>query len=324
MNFIVKKKSFYALCLSLLVAFIVASLPWEVWRGIEYYDRSNYINTIDFSVNNIYIFNFDTLLSKFSNEWLWHKLLAISTETFNLNSSQILFFISFLILFTSCLFLSSRYRFLSILFLMNPLFINFMYSQLRLAFAMSLLFIAFYLFKKNNRLYLILLVATPFIHTSAVIFISVFILAFFLESSKKISPIFKTLLSIGFGAFLGIITGPLMSKILSAMDDRRAEYSDMSSSIVYMSFWLILCLYLILKGLFEKTHKSFSFYLSLMILTLVALQTVVGGYPTRYLVACFPFLIAAMLENKAKEKYIVLLSYCAYTFILWVYWINNG
>lgn len=324
MNLIVKKKSFYTLCLSLLVAFIVASLPWEVWRGIEYYDRSNYINTIDFSVNNIYIFDFDTLLSKFSNEWLWHKLLAISTETFNLNSSQILFFISFLILFTSCLFLSSKYRFLSILFLMNPLFINFMYSQLRLAFAMSLLFIAFYLFKKNNRLYLIFLVATPFIHTSAVIFISVFILAFFLESSKKISPIFKTLLSIGFGAFLGVITGPLMSKILSAMDDRRAEYSDMSSSIVYMSFWLILCLYLILKGLFEKTHKSFSFYLSLMILTLVALQTVVGGYPTRYLVACFPFLIAAMLENKAKEKYIVLLSYCAYTFILWVYWVNNG
>lgn len=165
---------------------------------------------------------------------------------------------------------------------------------------------------------------TPFIHTSAVTFVAMFAAALMFEKTVKIKPIFKTTLSILIGLGIGIATGPLMSTILTAIDDRRSEYTDMSSSIVYMSFWLILFAYFSLKGLFESKHRTFSFYISLMVLALVAVQAVMGGYASRFLVALFPFVIAAMLETKAKEQPIVIISYLAYSFMLWFYWINYG
>lgn len=324
MNLTVEKKALFAIIISSVLSLVLVAIPWESWRGSEYYDRENYINTIDNSLNKIYWFNYDTILSKLSNEWLWHKFLDFSVDTLHLTSAEILFFISVFLIFTSSLFLARRYGYLSVIFLLNPLFINFMYSQLRLAFVMAILFVSYYLYKKNNKLYLPLVLTTPFIHTSAITFVVMFAAALMFEKTVKIKPIFKTTLSILIGLGIGVATGPLMSTILTAIDDRRSEYLDMSSSIVYMSFWLILFAYFSLKGLFESKHRTFSFYISLMVLTLVTVQTVLGGYASRFLVALFPFVVAAMLENQAKEKYIVLLSYCAYTFMLWFYWLNNG
>lgn len=324
MNLTVKKNALFAIIISSILSLVLAAIPWEFWRGSEYYDRENYTNTIDNSLNKIYWFDYDTFLSKLSNEWLWHKFLDFSVDTLHLNSAEILFFISVFLVFTSSLFLARRYGYLSVIFLLNPLFINFMYSQLRLAFVMALLFVSYYLYKKNNKLYLLLVLITPFIHTSAVTFVAMFAAALMFENTVKIKPIFKTTLSILIGLGIGIATGPLMSTILTAIDDRRSEYIDMSSSIVYMSFWLILFAYFSLKGLFESKHRTFSFYISLMVLALVAVQTVMGGYASRFLVALFPFVIAAMLETKAKEQPIVIISYLAYSFMLWFYWINYG
>jgi len=324
MNLTVKKNALFAIIISSVLSLVLAAIPWESWRGSEYYDRENYTNTIDNSLNKIYWFDYDTFLSKLSNEWLWHKFLDFSVDILHLNSAEILFFISVFLVFTSSLFLARRYGYLSVIFLLNPLFINFMYSQLRLAFVMALLFVSYYLYKKNNKLYLLLVLTTPFIHTSAITFVAMFAAALMFEKTVKIKPIFKTTLSILIGFGIGIATGPLMSTILTAIDDRRSEYIDMSSSIVYMSFWLILFAYFSLKGLFESKHRTFSFYISLMVLTLVAVQTVMGGYASRFLVALFPFVIAAMLETKAKEQPIVIISYWAYSFMLWFYWINYG
>lgn len=324
MNLTANKKTLFSIVISSIFALILAFIPWEEWRGVEYYDRTNYINTIDNSLNKIYWFDYNSILSAFSNEWLWHKFLDFSIENLHLTSTEILFFISLFLLFTSCLFLTKRYSYLSVIFLLNPLFINFMYSQLRLAFAMAILFVSYYLYKKNNKLYLALILIAPFIHTSAVTFVAMFMVALTLEKTFKIQPIFKTIISLLIGFGIGIATGPLMSTILSAIGDRRSEYTDMSSSIVYMSFWLILLAYFSLKGLLESKDRTFSFYISLMVLTLVATQTFLGGYPSRFLVALFPFLIAAMLETKAKEQSIVIISYLTYSFILWFYWMNYG
>lgn len=324
MNLTVNKKTLFSIIISSILSLVLAAIPWELWRGSEYYDRENYTNTIDDSLNKIYWFDYDTFLSKLSNEWLWHKFLDFSVDTLHLNSAEILYFISVFLVFTSSLFLARRYGYLSVIFLLNPLFINFMYSQLRLAFVMALLFVSYYLYKKNNKLYLLLVLITPFIHTSAVTFVAMFAAALMFEKTVKIKPIFKTTLSILIGLGIGIATGPLMSTILTAIDDRRSEYTDMSSSIVYMSFWLILFAYFSLKGLFESKHRTFSFYISLMVLALVAVQAVMGGYASRFLVALFPFVIAAMLETKAKEQPIVIISYLAYSFMLWFYWINYG
>jgi len=324
MNLTVKKKTLFSVIISFIFSLLLVVMPWEEWRGTEYYDRVNYINTIDNSLNKIYWFDYDTILSKLSNEWLWHKFLDFSVSILHLSSVEILFFISFFVVFTSCLFIIRRYSYITIIFLLNPLFINFMYSQLRLAFVMAILFVSYYLYKKNNKLYLILVLTTPFIHTSAIMFVAILAAALMFEKTVKIKPIFKTSLSILIGLSIGAATGPLMSKILTVLDDRRSEYTDMSSSIVYMLFWLILFAYFLLKGFFESKHRTFSFYITLMVLTLVAIQTIMGGYASRFLAALFPFLIAGILETKSKEQPIVIISYLAYSFILWFYWINYG
>lgn len=324
MNLTIKQKTFFSVIISCIFSLTLTLIPWEEWRGIEYYDRTNYINTIDNSLNKIYWFDYNTILRALTNEWLWHKFIDFSVESLHLTSVEILFFISLFLLFTSCLFLAKRYSYLSLIFLLNPLFINFMYSQLRLAFTMAILFISYYLYKKNNKFYLVFLLITPFIHTSAVTFILMFMIALALEKTVKIQSKFKTIISLIIGFGIGIATGPLMTTILSAIGDRRSEYADMSSSIVYMSFWLFLWAYFSLKGLLESRNRTFSFYISLMVLTLVGVQTVLGGYPSRFLVALFPFLIAAMLETKAKEQPIVILSYLAYSFLLWFYWMQYG
>lgn len=38
------------------------------------------------------------------------------------------------------------------------------------------------------------------------------------------------------GAFISLLIGPLREALLSAIGDRRAEYHDMSSSLLYSLF----------------------------------------------------------------------------------------
>lgn len=321
MQLVIRKRVLYSALSCLIFAIIVSSISWDSLRGSPYVDRDNYSYYIDYAVNKVYQKDFLTLQSHITGEWLWHKMIDFSVVSLGLNSTEIMIFITFLITLLAALFLASRFHFLSLIFLINPIFINFIYSQLRLAFAMSILFISLYLFNKKNKLYIPLLLTTPFIHTSAIIFIFIFYSSLIIQ--KKISSNrVKSLISVAVGIIAGIVSGPLMSTILSALDDRRSEYGDLNSSFAYLSFWLVLLLYFLVKGFFEKNNKPFDFYLSIAILTLVAVHSIFSGYPTRFLAACFPFLLAAILSNKAKENIFVILFYIAYTVILWVYWLN--
>lgn len=324
MNLVVKKKGFLAFVFSFVFSIFLVSMPWQKWRNSEYFDRTNYIEYIDESLNKIYWFDYNSFLKILTHEWLWHESLDFSTTVLGLTSVEILFFISFLLVFTSSIFLVKRYGYLSLILLLTPVYIDFMYSQLRLAFVIAILFIVYYLFRKRNNLAIPLILTTPFIHTSSVIFVSIFFLALFLEKSEKIHPKFKAALCILTGLGFGLLTGPFLSSVLTTIGDRRAtDYPDMSSSIAYMSFWVIFFVYLVIKGLFENKNRLFSFYLSLTILGIVSIQTILGGYPSRYLVAFFPFLLATMIETKAKEQPIIILCYVGYTAFLWTYWFNN-
>ncbi|MCT8090731.1 EpsG family protein [Acinetobacter sp. C_4_1] len=323
MNFIVKKRGFLALIFSFIFSLFIVLLPWQTLKQSEYTDRTNYIEYINNSINKIYWFDYESILSKLSNEWLWHQILDICTEVLKLNSTEIIFFISFSLVFLSSIFLTKRYNYLSCILLLTPVFVDFMYSQLRLAFVIAILLVVYYLYRRKSLLTFPLIAITPFIHTSALIFISFFIISLFLEKKFLQIPRIKVLFCILLGIGFGILTGPLLSNILSTIGDRRADYKDMSSSVAYMSFWLVLYLYYILKGFFENKNRTFLFYVSLSILSLVTTQTFLGGYPSRYLVAFFPFLLGSMIEIKGKEQSIIFLCYFAYTLLLWTYWINN-
>ncbi|ENU99604.1 MULTISPECIES: EpsG family protein [Acinetobacter] len=316
----VNKKYFLAFSFSILFALFIALVPWTDLRSSPYYDRANYVYFMDEVVNKTHWFDFDGLLTKILNEWGWHKFLSFTTETLGLSSGPIIFFITFLSVFTASMFLSKRYSIASILLLINPLYVDFVASQLRLAFAMSIIFIGYYFYRKKNFIYIPILASTPFIHTSAVLFIFIIGVSLVISNIKSIPAQIKTVISMLVGFIVAAVTGPLMASILTNLEDRRAEYSDMSSPLLYMIFWLVIYLYLLFKGLFEKQDKQFSFYIAISILSIVFLNTIMSGYSSRFLAACFPFVIAALIEIKGKEKSILFLSYIAYTTMLWFFW----
>lgn len=316
----VNRKLTISLVFCTIFALIFALIPWSNLRSTPYYDRANYIYFIDVIPNKLEWFDFDGILVKLMYEWGWHKFLQIMTVDLQLSSTPILFIVTFLTVLTASIFLSKKFYFLSFLLLLNPIFVDFAASQLRLAFAISFLLVAVWLYSRKNLLYIPILCFLPFIHTSSVLFIFIIGVALLLEKSEKIPELLKTIIALMCGAIVSIVTGPLMSTILSRLEDRRAEYADMSSPLVYTSFWLILYLYFLIKGLFEKTHKSFSFYVSISVLTMILLGTIFGGYPLRFVAACFPFIIAALLDNKGKERTIIIAAYTFFTLLLWGFW----
>ncbi|TCB50949.1 hypothetical protein E0H80_06155 [Acinetobacter sp. ANC 4779] len=319
MNFLIQKKSIYIFFLALISTLVLVLIPWEDLRSSAYVDRANYVSYIDYNLNKTLWFDYDTLLSKISFEWGWHKLIFIATEH-GLSSDNIFYIISSLILFFSIILVTSRHNYYSFLFLINPVFIDFCFSQMRLAFTMSLIYLAYLLFKRNNYLYIPILICTPFIHTSAIIFLGIFLIATKLEQWKNLNFLIKNTIAITFGLILAIVTGPLISQILGGLGDRRAEYEDMSSPVLYMSFWVIYFVYLVIKAYTEKIERNNYFYISLIILSMVFFNTFLAGYSSRFLAACFPIIILSMLQLQSKEKNLIILGYIAYTAILWFFW----
>lgn len=325
MNFVVSKKKTLILFYSILISCLIPLIPWNDIRSIPYYDRRVYINYIDNVPNKIHWFDFDGLMTKISFEWLWHKILQFCTEVIGLDAITILYIISFLILFSATLFVCyRRNNYWSAIFIFNPVFVDFIVSQSRLAFTMAIIFLAYFLRSRKNILYIPLLIITPFIHTSSVLFIFMIGTALYLEESKflekHLQNFSKTTIAIIVGLLVGIVTGPLMSIILGSVGDRRAEYDDMSSPITHIAFYLILVPYFLMKGYFEKSQKDFTFYVTIMMLMIVLLNTVFSGYPSRFIAATFPFFICAFLSLKGQENVIMWASYLVYTLILWVFW----
>lgn len=319
MNLLVKKKSVYSLLVALFSTLIIVMIPWENLRNSNYLDKANYIRYIDHNLNKTLWFDFDTLLSKITFEWGWHKLLFIATEN-GLDSAFILYTISAFILFISILLVVIKHKYYSFLFLINPIFIDFCFSQMRLAFTMALIYSAYLLYQRKNFLYIPILIFTPFIHTSAVIFVSVFIIATKLETWQKLNLKLKNTIAILIGLVLAIVTGPMMSQILGKLGDRREEYADMSSPTLYVSFWIVYYVYLVIKAYAERIQRDTYFYVSLIILGMVFFNVFLSGYSLRFLAACFPFIILSMLQLKSKESDFIIIGYIAYTSILWFFW----
>ncbi|HHB1618673.1 TPA: EpsG family protein [Acinetobacter baumannii] len=319
MNFAIKKKSVYSFFLALFATFIIVLVPWDQLRSNEYVDRSNYVSYIDHALNKTLWFDYDTLLSKISFEYGWHELLYVATEN-GLNSSHIFMIVSSLIMFFSIFLVITRTKYYGFLLLINPVFIDFCFSQMRLAFTMSLIYFAYILYQRKNLLYIPILLSTPFFHTSAVIFLGVFLVATKLEQWKRLNFMLKNTIAITAGLVLAIVTGPLMSQILGQLGDRRAEYEDMSSPVLYMSFWVIYFVYLTIKAYTENLERNAFFYVSLIILSMVFFNVFFSGYSSRFLAACFPIIIIALLQLKSKEKQLLLAGYVMYTIMLWYFW----
>ena len=314
----------YAFFYSMIFSFF----PWERISPLdEFIDKSNYIKSLT-SFNggyNSYIFNDLNLLNWFTDELTWSYLLYyISKYSSNYNFSLSL--MSFAIVFVSFLFIINKSAnvnltviFLISIFFINPLYVDFVISQIRSAFALTVFMMTVMLYEKfEKNIFLLLLLIVPTIHTAGVfLVIPYFIYLFIMRGNKN-----NRYLPYAIGLVTGLIMTLGWNLILSYFGDRRAEYSDISSSFIFMSFWILSGFFLMI---FETNKKSSNLlvFLGLFFIGIATINTLLGSYASRFIAISYVFIVYNFLHIKNKNaQMFVILCYLIFATLQWIYWLD--
>lgn len=248
-------------------------------------------------------------------EFTWHKILYFLYEIMGLSSQHIFYLITTMLLWRFSYDVIDRLGVKYLPFLLNPLIVELAYSQLRFALA---IFVFSFVCRGQRSLLLTLIVyiLAITIHTTVIIFmVAQFSARFFQDINKKS---IVCLILIGFS--ISLLIGPFREDILSIAGDRRAQYSDKSSSIEYLSFWIFL---FIANAVQKKQNKNFWIFdtkYSLIILSSIFSSLIFGGYPARFIAACYPYLLSSMKRFEKNTSLLIFIMFAFYNFLLWVLW----
>jgi len=326
MRLIVRKTTLQDFC---AVAFAVAILlvPWqdifESVNGYPFIDRSVYADYFRYQTNVLEYVQFDSFIRYISAEFLWHFTVGALVNDLGVPIDIVFGVISFLVLlvFARIVLVHAGLRWVPLL--LNPLVVDLTFSQLRMALAIAILGIA-YLAKDRSRILALALCATaPFIHTAAVIFIAIHMAvhgARWGTGRLGRGQLFELFGLLAIGALISILVGPLREAVLSSLGDRRADYYDMSSSVAYSIFWVSLLVPFCL-GYRNLLRYDFVRY-TVVILSLVGVNLLHGGYSTRFLAATFPFIIASVAKIRGNVSAPVVSAFIAYAALQWLYWLR--
>lgn len=302
-----------------LFALLYQTPDWpSIFQQVYHYpmiDRAVYENAlIQHNLPVDYILDFEGL-RYFTFEWLWNASLAYLNRDLGLRPDQIFFFITTLVLWRFSFEVSMRVGLIYVPLLLNPLIVDFAFSQLRLAAAIGI--ISF--FWRNQRglaLTIFAYVSCISIHTSVLLFAVMHLSANIFAKPRILNLAILILVGLSISAAIG----PLRGALLGAVGDRRSGYYDMSSSIAYLSFWLLL--WILLLARWRDSMRSIDSRYAIVILSILALNTVTGGYSTRFIAAAFPALLVSMVEWKSKPVSLALIIFIPYSFLQWLYWLR--
>lgn len=306
---------------------VVAAIPWEeiyrVVNGHGFMDKEVYS---DYFLNQTSVLDykeFNGVLSYVSNEFLWHYAIGWLANNTSILIDHVFLAISFITLLIFGLLLAKWQSIYALPLLLNPLVIDFAFSQYRLALAVSILGAAYLLYGRSGIVSFVLVLASLFIHSGTALFILIYAaiwLVQWLSVHFRIgcSAVFTILFATG--GFISLLIGPLREAILSAIGDRRAEYHDMSSSLLYSLFWtaLLIPFYLSRRHLVTLDYARYA----LVIISIIFVNVFHGGYSTRFLAATFPCLVSAILSLRGVMKTLVTVLFIAYAMFQWLYWFH--
>ncbi len=316
----------YIICYSLFFSFF----PWERFsvKG-EYVDKNNYlefITRLSYGYEQ-HRFEYKGLLSWISNELGWSYILLYLVKI-GFDFDLILNVISFFIVFVSFTFLMraiGKYNFITVLLIsalmVNPVYVDFAISQVRSAFALSVFMLLLVCYMKiKNRLLLFSFVLPSIIHTVSVIYFFVYLFYSLFDRYRLKVKLKDKYLAYFLGFFVGVVMVLSWKFILSSIDDRRAEYSNMSSSLSYMSFWLLSGLLLLVLRIKDKASSIFIFF-SFFFLGLIMATSLLGGYASRLLALGFVFYIYLFLNiENSKWRFLILSTCFLFASVQWLYW----
>lgn len=309
-----------AIVLSLLFASVIMIIPWEVIRGKDFYDKTNYFNYALYGVNRLEYVSFDSLFSYIFNEWLWHFIILnvdkYITYTYFFNG------VSIISLFSMSFYLLKRQNIYSLILLVNPLVINLVMSQYRISFAMSVILLAIHI-KKFKKLKFLLVFISTLIHSSVLIFIFIYLAILIAKKLLYRQHKIYLFILVLMGLSISLIMSGYVDVILEAVGDRRSDYEtdSISSSVSYLSFWILNFFMLLLyyfKRPINHPHES----ISIVVLSNITFNVIFGGYSTRVLAVMFPVLMNTNLRIGAYYKILIFIVFVVYTYLQWVYWLN--
>ncbi len=271
-------------------------------------------------------FYFDKFLDYFTSEYSWWFLMKLLEEDqLPVTYETVFQIISTVFLATSALIVYRRGGLLPLIFLANPLVFELAYSQLRSGLAISILYLVYLFLRRSTYIAVALCLFAATIHTTMIIFLAVYVLCLMTDSEGgRLSrwPLgLRVALILGAGVVMGLVIGPLRETLLTLIGDRRAEYLDLSSSPLYLSFWVgLLGLFLID---YRDTFRSIEGRFSLFILSLVTVNVFTGGYSLRFLALAYPFVISTVLMAKPSVKMFAIPAMSIYMIAQWIYYFST-
>lgn len=322
---LVVRKSTLREILTVAFAVAIALVPWqdifEIVHGYPFVDRKVYVDYFLYQTSVLEYVQLDSFIRYISAEFIWHFSVGLLVNDLGVPIDLVFGAISFVVLlvFAKIVVLHAGVRWLPLL--INPLVIDFAFSQLRLALAIAMLGVAFLAKDRARILALILCSVTPFIHTAALIFIAIPVSVYGMRWATGRfcrGQVFELGGLLALGASISMLVGPLREAVLSSVGDRRADYHDMSSSIAYSIFWVSLLVPFFL-GYRSLLRHDFVRY-TMVILSLVAVNLLHGGYSTRFLAATFPFIIASVGNVRGGAALPITLAFIGYATLQWLYW----
>lgn len=323
-------KEYRGLILPVLITGFLSIIPWPeiIYQSFHaiLWDREIYTQKILSGDSLFSYFTYDSLISYFTYEYSWEFLISLIQEN-RLPFDYDMFFqiISSLFIITSSLILYRKGGYLAILLMANPLIFDLAYSQLRSALAISMLNILYLARPKSNLVSLAVCLLATSIHTAMAIFLAIYFLCVATAERggwlSKWSVEMRLVTIVGAGVVVGLLIGPLREVALTLLNDRRAEYGDLASSPLYLSFWIMLF------GLFLLNYREFIQSLegrfSLFILALVAVNLFTSAHTLRFLALAYPYIMATILIARPPVRFFALAIFSVYLVAQWYFYLSG-
>lgn len=305
--------------IALIFALIYQAAGWpelfEATHGSPMTDRAVYERQIIFYDLLVDYTDHFSIIEYFTSEWLWGAGLDYIARDLGIGHE-----ITFTIITTFVLwrFGSEIIRYAGIQYLpllLNPLVVDYAFSQFRIAFAIAVL--SFFWRGQHSRIATITAyVACTSIHTSVIIFAVMHFAANHFHSKDRRALTMLILV----GATIAAMIGPLRDMILSSIGDRRSDYEDMSSSAIYLIFWALMLGFMMYD--WRNTLSTLDGRYSLVILSIVTVNILTGGYSTRFIAAAFPSLLISMANFKSKPFSVLFIIFVPYSIMQWLFWLR--
>lgn len=321
--FAIKKISIDIL-FSLIFSVIFSAVPWpyifQKIYGHPMIDRNVYELQIIFSNLRIDYADYDKIVSYFTYEYIWNYVMRSLYSGAGIPINITFWVISFITIFLFCLTIIRKYGYTWTILLVNPLVVDFAFSQLRLALAVSTMLVFHNFVRPKISTNFFASILSGMIHTASLVFISIYAFCKTVSTRADIYRYKYLLILITIGIALSIVLGPAREIILSTVGDRRASYQDMSSSPLYLSFWVFLLLVLCMNWKL-LSQKGVEPMYSIVILSFVAINVLTGGYSTRFIAAAFPFILMSIAGLDGVYRYLMVCLFTSYAVLQWSYWL---